>query len=148
MIRPLVVASFIGVVAALAVACGDDTGSTNTAGSTASSSGSGGAGGADDGKLHPPTNGVAIAEAAACSKVELAFEAKLSALACIATAQSCPGLIQAPSGAESCSSYDEGAAQGCADYVTESADCDELKFRIGDCIVEPVEGSAPGGCPT
>ncbi len=127
----------------LVIACGDDTAGT-TGGST---SGGGGTGGVDDGKFHPPTNGVAIGEADACKKLDDAFKARLTALGCIATAPSCPGLIQAPTGAESCSSFDEGTAIGCAEYVTAAADCDELKLRLADCIVEPVEGSAPSGCP-
>jgi len=130
----------------LAAGCGDDT--TGTGGGT--SAGTGGEGGApvDDGKFRPPTNGVALAEEDACSKVASAFQSRLTALECIATAPSCPGLIQAPTGAEACSSFDEGTALGCAEYVAQSADCEDLKFRLGDCIVEPIEGSAPNGCPT
>ena len=129
----------------VAVGCGDDTSVGGSA-----SAGTGGEGGApvDDGKFHPPTNGVSVAQAAACSKVESAFQSRLSGLACVATAPSCPGLIWAPTGAEPCSSFDEGTVQGCADYVAQSADCEDLTFRLGDCIVEPIEGSAPNGCPT
>ena len=42
-------------------------------------------------------------------------------LGCPATARPCPDLIQAPSGAEDCSKYDEGTADACATYVTEGA---------------------------
>jgi len=140
----LVLSAALPAVLVCTIACGDDTSET-TGGST--TSGGGGTGGVDDGKYHPPGNGVAQAEAAACKTVADAFQARVTALACVATAPSCPNLIQAPSGAESCSSYDEGTAQGCADYVTAAADCAELKVRLADCIVEPVDGSAPGGCP-
>jgi hypothetical protein len=130
----------------LAIACGDD--STGATGGDTTSSGTGGTGGVDDGKFHPPTNGVVALEADACADVADAFQARVSALGCVATAPSCPGLIQAPSGAETCSSYDEGTSSGCAEYVTAAADCDELKFRLTDCIVEPIDGSAPNGCPS
>ena len=132
------------VVASLTTAglgCGDDGGGAGGAGS------SGGEGGEDDGKFRPPGNGVAIAEALACAKVESAFQDRVTALGCAGTARSCPDLIKAPSGAPACAQYDEGAADGCATYVTEAADCDDVRIRLDACIVEFVEGSEPAGCP-
>lgn len=126
---------------ALAAGCGDDGGGTGGSGTTS------GTGGEDDGKVHPEPNGVAIAEAAACEAVLSAFQDRITALGCTGTAPSCPGLIQAPSGAPACSQYDEGTAQGCADHVTAGADCDDTRARLDACIVEPIEDSEPAGCP-
>lgn len=135
---------FLGAALVLSLACGDDTG-----GAAGSTSGGGGAGGAiDDGKVRPPPSGVAIAEAEACAKVEKAFQDRATALGCAATSRSCPDLIRAPSGAPVCSQYDEGAAEGCAVYVEESTDCDDLRTRPDACIVAPIEGSEPAGCPS
>ncbi len=125
-----------------AAGCGDDTG-----GSGGASAGQGGEGGVDDGKVHPDPSGVAIDEATACGAVLSAFQDRITALGCTGTSPSCPGLIQAPSGAPACSQYDEGTADGCATYVTEGADCDEVRIRLADCIVAPIEGSEPAGCP-
>lgn len=124
----------------VALGCSDDGGGSG--GGT-----SAGGGNEDDGKVRPPGNGVAIAEAVACAKVQSAFQDRVTALGCAGTARSCPDLIKAPSGAPACAQYDEGAADGCAAYVTEAADCDDVRVRLEACIVEFVEGSEPAGCP-
>jgi hypothetical protein len=111
--------------------------------------GAGGEGGRapDDGKVRPATNGVPIDEAVACAKVESAFRDRIAALGCAGTARSCPDLVKAPSGAPACAQYDEGAADGCARYVKEGSDCDDVRARLDACIVAHVEGSEPAGCP-
>lgn len=141
-VRSSVLLAVILAALALAAGCGDDGG-----GGSGGSSGTGGSGGEDDGKVHPEPNGVAIAEEAACQTVLSAFQDRITALGCTGTAPSCPGLIQAPSGAPACSQYDEGTAQGCADHVTAGSDCEDTRARLDVCIVEPIADSEPAGCP-
>lgn len=137
--------AFSPIVLATAVAAGGAACSDETAGGGAG--GQGGAAAPDDGKVRPPTSGVAIDEAVACAKVESAFQGRVSALGCAGTIRSCPDLVKAPSGAPACSQYDEGAADGCASYVREGADCEDVRTRLDACIVAHVEGSEPAGCP-
>jgi hypothetical protein len=92
----------------------------------------------DDGKVRPEGNGVSVEEAAACDELSDALGDAASALACVATFRLCPELIQSISD-ETCSTYDEGSVEGCADYYAEAADCEDLSFRAGNCVPAGVD---------
>ena len=124
-------------------ACGDDA---STSSSSSSSEGGQGQGGESDGKYHPPSNGMAMTEDAACKALQNALSSKVQSLACVMTARTCPDLVRRVGGAD-CLQYDQGTVQGCVTYYQESASCDELKTRADDCAFEAIEGSAPAGCP-
>lgn len=116
------------------VGCGDD-GGTGSSG-----------GGADDGRYHPPTNGVRVSEDAACQSLKSGRDTARDALAgCVLTTRSCPDLLRAEFSAE-CLQYDEGSVEGCVDYYAEATDCDALKQAIDDCVVSAFEDSSPDGC--
>jgi hypothetical protein len=111
-------------------------------GMPASSGGSGG----DDGKVHPATNGTAISETVACSTLNMAQSAQITALACVATSVDCPDLLRFEFGT-ACMEYDQGSVAGCVAYYATATTCDALQTAIGVCAVAPVAGSAPTGCP-
>lgn len=106
---------------------------------------SGGSGGADDGLFHPEPSGVATDEAAACSALRDALDAKSVALSCVSTFRVCPSFVQSASG-EQCAQYDQGTVNGCVAYYGDATDCDDLKARSESCAFEAIDGSAPGGC--
>jgi hypothetical protein len=114
--------------------------SSSTSGTTS------GAGGADDGKLHPPGNGVAMSETDACNAVSNALDSDYLALGCVATSQSCPDLLRAQFGAD-CLQYDQGSVQGCVSYYGMAASCAALDTAASNCVVTALAGSAPKGCP-
>lgn len=133
MSRSLPSASFVALsVVSLAVfACGD---------------GDSGAGGGGDGRYRPAKNGVPVAEATACSELSRALESARTRLSCTMTSPTCPSLVRTRVGGEACLQYDEGTIDGCAEHYRGSGDCDELKARFDDCVIEALAGSAPAGC--
>jgi hypothetical protein len=113
-------------------------------GSTADPGPDGGTGG--DGKYHPPGNGQPMTELDACNALNGAQDADHTALGCVSTTRSCPELIRVQFGTE-CQQYDQGSVQGCVDYYAKATTCADLNTAINDCVVTPIEGSAPAGCP-
>lgn len=109
------------------------------------SSGTDGAGGGPDGKLHPPTNGVAMSEADACKALANEQTKDTLALSCLSTSYTCPDRLRAAFGT-SCLQYDQGSVSGCVAYYAAATTCDDLAAAVDACAVSPIEGSAPGGC--
>lgn len=122
--------------ALLLPACGADS----TSGST------GDPPNADDGKFHPPGNGMPVAEASACTSLTDAQTAHYMALGCPSTTRVCPDFLRSESGME-CLQYDEGAVNGCLQYYSDATTCKELSERASTCVVATITGSAPKGCP-
>lgn len=116
----------------LGAACNDDTTSTSSDG--------------NDGKFHPPTNGMAVSEDDACNALHSAIDSTRSALQCTGTTRTCPSLVQVASGTM-CAEYDQGTIQGCADYYRKATDCADLTTRMDMCVYVAIAGSSPSGCP-
>lgn len=114
--------------------------------SAGTNAGGGGSGGGDDGKYHPPGNGKPMSEADACSALSGAMDADHSALSCPSTTRPCPQLLRVEF-TTSCLQYDQGSVQGCVDYFAAAQTCDALNAAIAACVVIPIDGSAPKGCP-
>ena len=106
-------------IAVASLACGS---------STTSNTGAGGAGGMNDGKFHPPPNGVHTTEQTACSELTTALSAKGAQLqmgGCVGTAPICPQFVRVQSGL-TCVEYDEGSVQGCISYYDMATSCADL----------------------
>jgi hypothetical protein len=110
-------------------------------------SGAGGAGsGGGDGKLHPPGNGMAISEADACNTLSMAQDTQHTSLGCAFTSEGCPDLLRAEFVTQ-CLQYDQGSVQGCVTYYSMAQSCSALNMAISNCVVTPIDNSAPSGCP-
>ena len=131
--RSLAAVASSACIAFVVVACSDDVASTTTDG--------------NDGKFHPPTNGMTMAEDEACEALHKAIDTTRSTLQCTGTTRTCPSLVQIASGAM-CAEYDQGTITGCADYFKQAPDCTELSTRIDTCVYVAIPGSSPKGCPT
>lgn len=123
-------------------ACGDNEAPSGGGGA----GGTGGGGGADS-RFFPEGNGDIATEADACQDLYETLLDQASTLACVATVQSCPALIQKLGPTSPCSQYDAGSVAGCVSYFEEAADCDELTTRAPNCVPEAIPDSAPLGCP-
>jgi hypothetical protein len=100
----------------------------------------------NDGKFHPPTNGVAESESAACAAISTAIGNDRSNLQCVGTLPTCPDLVVGVSG-QTCAQYDQGSIQGCVDYYSKGTTCADLNTRITNCVYAAIAGSAGKGCP-
>jgi len=98
----------------------------------------------DDGKYHPPPNGVHITEEEACLRLHEAFQDQASELQCSKTVRICPGFLRVQLTPE-CMEYDEGSVQGCVTFYQEITACAELIET--DCVVTAYPGTEPAGCP-
>ena len=107
--------------------------------------GQGGAGGGDDGRFHPPPNGVAMTEPDACAAIHQALQAGALGLGCTATLRPCPDLLRVEF-ATNCLLYDEGTVAGCVDFYTQSNDCADFVTPLR-CALVTMPGSEPAGCP-
>ncbi|MEP7126811.1 MAG: hypothetical protein ABJE95_38125 [Byssovorax sp.] len=126
----------LSLFAPLLSACGADTGSGTTGDPVDAS----------DGKFHPPGNGMPVSEDAACTSLTDAQTARFMALGCASTTRVCPDFLRSQS-ATDCLQYDQGAVNGCLQYYSDAATCKDLSARAGTCVVAPIAGSAPKGCP-
>ncbi|WP_156041584.1 hypothetical protein [Chondromyces apiculatus] len=103
--------------------------------------------GPDDGRLHPPSNGVHITEADACSALLDAYTAQLDALGCtITTTRTCPDLIRAMVNGTTCLEFDEGSVNGCIAHYGEQADCQTLASSLNYCAANAYAGTTSAGC--
>jgi len=98
----------------------------------------------DDGRVHPPPNGVHIGEGEACVSVQGAFRDQALALGCSATTRLCPEFLRSQFGA-ACMEYDQGSVAGCVEYYQGLTQCGELDPAM--CVVIPYPGTEPAGCP-
>jgi hypothetical protein len=130
------------VLAALPLAaCGSDDADAGT--SAAADAG--------DGRYHPPGNGKAMTEQAACDALSSARQAKMKALqqagqSCSATVRPCPTFLRAQFPGNDCAQYDEGTVTGCAAYYDDTSDCDGLAKAVANCAVAPLAGTHSDGC--
>lgn len=99
---------------------------------------------ADDGKVHPPPNGVHITEQQACTALQDAIQAQALTLGCSTTVRPCPTYLRAQF-QTACMEYDEGSVTGCVAYYQSVSSCAELDPTI--CVVIPYPGTEPAGCP-
>lgn len=120
----------------LAPGCGSETG-TGTTGDVPD---------ADDGKVHPPGNGKATSEGAACTSLIDAQSQRYMTLGCASTTRVCPDFLRSQT-AVSCAQYDEGSAQGCIDLYNAAKTCKEVADAANLCVVATIADSAPKGCP-
>lgn len=97
----------------------------------------------DDGRVHPPPNGVRIDEDEACTRLSTAFRDQALALGCSSTTRGCPDLLRSQF-VTACLQYDEGSVAGCVAYYRELTQCSELDPEM--CVVTPYPGSEPAGC--
>jgi hypothetical protein len=131
--------AFVTLPAALLLtACGSSGGGAVGMTSTSAST--------DDGKYHPPKNGVAMSESDACAALNTAQSRDNLTLQCSATTEVCPDLLRTQFGTQ-CLQYDQGSVNGCVAYYAMAATCDDLATAITDCEVSPIANSAPNGCP-
>ena len=101
---------------------------------------------ADDGKFHPPGNGMPVSEAVACTSLTDAQTQHFMALGCASTTRVCPDFLRTQSGTE-CLQYDQGAVNGCLQFYSDAKTCMELSTAAGTCVVATIASSAPKGCP-
>jgi hypothetical protein len=120
--------------AALACGCSGAPGAT------------GGMGGASDGKYHPAESGTPMQEAEACNTLSTAAGTDQMNLGCVSTSQGCPDLLRVEF-MTPCLQYDEGTVQGCVAYYAMATTCGQLTNAIASCVIAPIAGSAPKGCP-
>ena len=107
-----------------------------------SSEESGGGGG--DQPFEPPGNGVPMSEKDACETVREAEGDAWLSLGCgPLTQQACPDYLKKANVA--CLQWDQGTVLGCAAYISGLGSCEKLKSY--ECIVKPLPGTAPAGCP-
>ena len=94
--------------------------------------------------FEPPGNGVPMLEKEACETVRDAEGDAWLALGCGPLTQpACPDYLK--KGQEACLQWDQGTVLGCAAYISALGSCDALKSS--ECIVKPLPGTAPAGCP-
>ncbi|MBI4703068.1 MAG: hypothetical protein HY744_18280 [Deltaproteobacteria bacterium] len=99
-----------------------------------------------DTRYHAPPNGERVSENAACEKAKQAYKEKLEECqGGTTTTRPCPEFLRAQQGGTACLQYDQGSAQGCAEFFAQEVTCADL---VEDsCVVYVYAGSAPAGCP-
>lgn len=121
----------------VAVACSDD--------GTAAGGGNAGTGGVDDGKVHPPPNGVQISETEACELLQGAYSQRVTDLGCgTKTVRTCPSFVRVTYDPD-CVQFDEGSVLGCVDHWNSITLCELLVED--DCVAKVYPGTEPAGCP-
>jgi hypothetical protein len=127
-----------GAVSVLAGACGNETSDSDASGASA------GTGGIDDGKVHPPPNGVQITEDEACAMLQGAYQQRAFTLQCSSkTVRTCPGFVRVQYDPD-CVLFDQGSVQGCVDHINDIFNCD-LLIEDG-CLATVYPGTEPAGC--
>ena len=91
----------------------------------------------DDGRFHPAPNGIGERDSDACFELSSDYASRSGLLGCVGTTSLCPNFLSDAEGVV-CGEWDAGTVDGCAEYIMQQTNCDDLAGALANCAVVPI----------